>query len=101
MSISCQQTFEQWWDKFGSKTDPQSILPHLDEKINSAMCEASWAAWQAAWLKMSVEATQVLRASDALIRHIRHRDARWHDDAMVIQVLADIRSIVGGQLNDE
>lgn len=34
------------------------------------------------------EMRKALRANDSLVRDIRHRDARWHDDELVKRVLA-------------
>ena len=40
------------------------------------------------------ELAQAIRANDALIRDIRHRDARWHDDELVTQLLNRNRALL-------
>ena len=38
-----------------------------------------------------------LKGNDALIRDIRHRDARWHDDELVTRVLDANAALLGGE----
>ena len=52
--------------------------------------QGPWSDWHRAWSHLSDELAvlrKALKATDALVRDIRHRDARWHDDELVRRVL--------------
>lgn len=40
------------------------------------------------------ELAAAVRANDALIREIRHRDSRWHDDELVMRLLDRNRTLL-------
>ena len=41
-----------------------------------------------------MEMVEAIRANDSLIRDIRHRVARWHDDELVRQLLDRNRALL-------
>lgn len=89
----CRRAFERWYNDFpvGGRAAKEGL---------------AWTVWQAAWSSrlsaagdVSSELLRTIIANDVLIRNMRHRDSRWHDDHDVQKVLDANTAIIQAASN--